>query len=90
MISKDYRALKAKNVTEIKTDGTMPVFERPLYNTITGSVSQIRSDSVYTADLEARRAELVEEIKDIDAMLADISTALSLKATEIGETKELP
>ena len=84
MISKDYRALKAKNVTEIKTDGTMAVFERPFYNIITGSVSQIRSDSVYTADLEARRAELVEEIKDIDAMLADISTALSLKATEIG------
>ena len=90
MITKDYRTLKEKGVTEISVSGTMPEYSRPSYNSITGEVSQTRSDSVYTADLEARRAELVEKIKDIDAMLADISTALSLKAAEIGEEKTVP
>ena len=90
MIAKDYRTLKSKGVTEISLFGTTPEYNRPIYNTITGEISQTRSDAVYTADLEKRRLELVEEIKDIDAMLYDISTALSEKAVDIGLEKVIP
>lgn len=90
MIANDYRTLKTKNVTEIKIDGDSVVFERPIYNTITGNMLQLRSDVIYTQELEVRRAALVEEIKDIDAFLADVSTALSQKAADLVEVKETP
>jgi len=90
MTVKDYRILKAKGVADVFIDGTTPTYSRPLYNSITGEVSQTRSDSIYTSDIEARRAELVEEIKDIDALLSDISTALSEKAADLGEEKTVP
>ena len=90
MITKDYRVLKAKGVVEIKIDGSRPEYLRPGYNMTTGAVSQTRSDMVDTSVLQAKRAELVEEIKDIDALLADVGAALKIKAVELAEVKETP
>ena len=90
MIAKDYRVLKAKGVVEINIDGSRPEYLRPGYNMITGAVFQTRSDMVDTSVLQAKRAELVEEIKDIDALLADVGAALKIKAVELAEVKETP
>jgi len=90
MIAKDYRVLKAKGVVEIKTDGAQPEYLRPGYDTTTGEVSQTRSDMVDTSVLQARRAELVEEIKDIDAMLVDVGQILDAKAAELVTEKVIP
>jgi hypothetical protein len=46
-------------------------FHRPIFNKVTGNVLQSRVDIVNKSAIEARRAELVEELKDIDAFLAD-------------------
>jgi len=90
MITKDYRVLKAKGVVIIKIDGAQPEYLRPGYNTTTGEVFQTRSDMVDTFVLQARRAELVEEIKDIDAMIIDIGVKLEEKAIELTAEKVLP
>jgi len=90
MITKDYRVLKAKGVVIIKIDGSQPEYLRPGYNTTTGEVFQTRSDMVDTFVLQARRAELVEEIKDIDAMIIDIGVKLEEKAIELTAEKVLP
>lgn len=90
MIAKDYRVLKAKGVVEIKIDGSQPEYLRPGYDTTTGDVFQTRSDMVDTSVLQARRAELVEEIKDTDAMLADVGKVLDAKAIELVTEKVIP
>jgi len=90
MVTKDYRVLKAKGVVVIKVDGTQPEYLRPGYDTTTGNVSQERSDMVDTTDLQAKRAELIEEIKDIDAMIIDIGVKLEEKAIELTAEKVLP
>jgi len=90
MIAKDYRVLKLKGVVEIKVNGAQPEYLRPGYNMTTGAVSQTRSDMVDTSVLQARRAELVEEIKDIDAMLADVGKVLDAKAAELTTVKVIP
>lgn len=90
MIAQDYRLLKAKGVVEISAEKSQPEYIRPIYNSITGNVAQSRVDSVDITALTERRAALVEEIKDIDAFLADVSEALSEKAATLNETKETP
>ena len=83
MIAKDYRVLKSKGVVEINTEKEYPEYLRPVYNSITGDVFQIRSDVINVTVLKTRRAELLEEINDISALLADVGAALDAR-------KELP
>ena len=90
MIAKDYQVLKLKGVVEIKVNGAQPEYLRPGYNMTTRAVSQTRSDMVNTSVLQARKAELVEEIKDIDAMLADVGKVLDAKAAELTTEKVIP
>jgi len=90
MIAKNYRVLKAKGVVEIKVTGAQPEYLRPGYDMITGDVLQVRSDMIDTSFLQARREDLVEEIKDVDALLADVGAKLEEKSEELMIEKVIP
>ena len=89
MIAKDYRILRGKGVVEI-TVTDKPRYKRPSFDPTTGNVSQERNDVVDTIALSARRTELVNEIKDIDAFLRDVGLALDENAAELMEDKDIP
>ncbi len=86
-----YRTLKSLGNVSINLNGTQPELHRKLYNEDTGDlITEPRVDVFDVDELRVKRATLLEEIKDLDALLVDAGIAFDAKAAELQEDSEMP
>jgi len=77
---KDYRKIKAKQISEIVDINRNLIYRRKVYNRTTGEEEQVqREDIIDIAYLESVRDELLSELEDIKELLKD---AKAKKATK--------
>lgn len=86
----EYKALKALGKVSIDVDGTQPVLSRIYHDSVTGEFMSPRIDAIDVDYLSKYREVLLNKIKDIEALVVDVTLALERKAGELAEPKELP
>jgi len=86
-----YRELKSLGKVSINLDGTQPELHRKLHDVNTGEIIlPPRIDVVDVKDLETKRGELLEKIKDIDQLRTDLANAIEIKANQLKQPQEIP
>jgi len=87
-----YREIKLKGLSTLVADDKLEVtFQRDEFCQQTGDKQANKVESVVAlGNLQAKREALLEELKDIDAMITDVDAVVEVKKTELTELEELP